>query len=276
MYQSLKNLNSIISNNSACLKFESTLKTMIKDSTFWKLHFEENLKKQRVDWSVTPRITKGEKDEILYSLKAWQLGETSDGRHLLAAAAKYAKRIDDPQYLEAVQLFIKEEQKHGENLGKYVDAIGETRTQHDWGDWLFRRVRYFNTSMELWTITVIIVESAAQIFYQALHDATSCKLLKDICTDILIDEAHHIKFQNERLFIIFKDKPFYFRAFAVTWYCLLFFGTIHAVWFAHQKAFRAGGVNHDKFMRMMYYKFFKTIQFIHQSKEQAVPSPTLA
>jgi hypothetical protein len=29
--------------------------------------------------------------------------------------------------------------------------------------------------MELWTITVIIVESAAEVFYLALHDATGAR-----------------------------------------------------------------------------------------------------
>jgi hypothetical protein len=83
--------------------------------------------------------------------------------------------------------------------------------------------------VELWTVTVIIVESAAQVFYQALHDATKCSLLQSICHDILVDDVHHIKFQSERLYIIFKDKPSYAKAFSVTWYCLLFFVTIHAV-----------------------------------------------
>lgn len=243
---------------------------MIKSSTYWKEHFKENLRIKRVDWTQQPTITDQEKAQILYSLKAWQLGETSDGRHLLAAAAKYAERTDDPEYVEAIRFFIKEEQKHGANLGRYIDSIGEKRTQRDWGDWLFRRIRYFNTSMELWTITVIIVESAAQVFYQALHDATECKLLQSICKDILIDEAHHIKFQNERLYTIFKDRPFYAKAFAVTWYCLLFFVTIHAVWFGHAKAHRAGGVNRDEFMRQMYYKFFRTIHFIHQAEKQPI------
>lgn len=249
---------------------------MIKSSTYWKEHFKDNLTVKRVDWQQQPTISHREKEQILYSLKAWQLGETSDGRHLLAAAAKYAERTNDPEYVEAIRFFIKEEQKHGANLGKYIDAIGEERTQLDWGDWLFRRVRYFNTSMELWTITVIIVESAAQVFYQALHDATECKLLKSICTDILVDEAHHIKFQNERLYIIFKDKPFYAKAFAVTWYCLLFFVTIHAVWFGHAKAHRAGGVNHDEFMRQMYYKFFRTIHFIHRSEDGPMLVPSIS
>ncbi len=244
---------------------------MIHSSSFWINHYQENATQQRVDWEIQPNITSEEKENILYSLKAWQLGETSEGKHLLAAATKHAKKIGDENYIAAIKLFIKEEQKHGNNLGKYIDAIGEKRTKSDWGDTIFRKLRYFNTSMELWTITVIIVEYAAQVFYQSLHDATDCKLLKSICNDIIIDEAHHIKFQNERLFTIFHSKSLYNKIFSVTWYCLLFLGTIHAVWFGHGKALKAGGVNKKEFMRQMYYKFFNSIKFIHQSDKMATP-----
>ncbi len=234
------------------------------DSTFWYDHFTVNLKKQRINWTLTPTITEAEKEAILYSLKAWQLGETSDGKHLLAAATKYADKIGDPDYVEAVKLFIKEEQKHGNNLGQYIDRIGEKRKTKDWGDTLFRKVRYFNRSMEWWTISVIIVESAAQIFYQALRDATHCQLLKSICHDILLDEAHHIKFQHERMHQIFRSKRFYNRAVSIGLYCLLFFLTIHAIWFGHHQAFRAGGISKGEFMRQMYFKFFSCMRYIHR------------
>ncbi len=239
---------------------------MIQSSASWKNHFTFNLTKQRVDWTVAPAIMDEQKQNILYSLKAWQLGETSDGRHLLAAARKYAVAVNDPDYVGAVELFIREEQKHGNNLGRYIDLLGEQRPKKDWGDTLFRKIRYFMTSMELWTITVIIVESAAQIFYKALHDASGCKLLKSICNDILIDEAHHIKFQNERLLLIFRRKAFYNKVITVGFYGLLFFGTIHAIWYGHRKAFIAGGLNKSDFMQQMYHKFFRSMQFIHHSQ----------
>lgn len=122
---------------------------MIHTSLFWETHFKTNLQLQRVDWNQQPAITEEEKKEILYSLKAWQLGETSDGKHLLAAAKKYANKIENHHYTRAIEQFIKEEQKHGSNLGKYLDAIGEARSKNDLGDTLFRKIRYFNTSMEL-------------------------------------------------------------------------------------------------------------------------------
>lgn len=247
---------------------------MIKSSTYWKTHFENNLQQQRIDWAVEPTITQEQKNVLLYSIRAWQLGETGEGTYLLAAAKRSSQNEWDADYMSALRLFIKEEQKHGRNLGLYLAAIGEPRAERDWGAWFFRSIRHFNTSLEVWTIAVIIAEYAAQIFYQSLHDATECTLLQAICKDILIDEAHHIKFQNERLHVIFRDKTPYGRVFTVTWACLLFFGTIHAIWFGHAKAFKAGGVNRGEFMRGMYHRFFKTISFIH-GRERVATQPAM-
>ena len=225
----------------------------------WIDYFRQNLQKKRIDWSVAPVLTANERDSIVKSLQAWQLGETSDGAHLLAAARMYADSTGDRHYCEAVQLFIKEEQKHGNNLGNYLDLLGEKRIGKDWGDTLFRKIRYFNTSMELWTIAVITVESTAQVFYQALKDATGCMLLKQVCTDILIDEAFHIDFQLQRLQIIFSAKTAAQRIVSYQFYRLFYFSTIMVVWAAHRKLFKAGNVPLRKYLRKMNFKFNKTI-----------------
>ncbi len=36
-------------------------------------------------------------------------------------------------------------------MSVYIDLISERRVKSNWGDTLFRKVRYFNTSMEIWT-----------------------------------------------------------------------------------------------------------------------------
>ena len=195
----------------------------MKTSKRWIEHFNANSLQQRVDWTLQPIISQNEISKILSSLQAWQLGETSDGAHLLRAATLYANKIKDPDYIESVRLFIKEEQKHGNNLGRYLDAIGKPRIKHNWGDSLFRKIRYCNTSMEIWTLAVITVESAAQIFYQSLKNAASCILLKQICTDILIDEAYHIDFQTERMSIIFENKSSAAKLLSRYFYFIFFF-----------------------------------------------------
>ena len=231
-------------------------------SNYWITHFKANALQKRVDWDLAPAISPEETATILASLQAWQLGETSEGRHLIAASEKYAAKIDDAKYVDAVKLFIKEEQKHGNNLGMYLDKIGQPRVKQNWGDTLFRKVRYFNTSMELWTLAVIVVESTAQIFYQSLKDATSCALLKEICTDILIDEAHHITFQTERLAIIYDGKTPFSKAWRKPVYKFFFYFTSSLVWCAHRKLFKAGGNTFGSYSRKMLFKYLKTIYAI--------------
>jgi hypothetical protein len=225
----------------------------------WIEHFERNAMEQRVNWRLDPGISEKEVAVILPGIQAWQLGETSDGSHLIRASVAYAKRIGDADYVNAVRLFIKEEQKHGNNLGRYLDAIKRPRIKNNWGDFLFRKIRYFNTSMEIWTLAVITVESTAQIFYQCLKDATKCALLKQVCSDILIDEAYHIDFQTERLAIIYDAKSLIGKLLVQNLYTFFFFTTSLVVWFAHKKVFKAGGVNFKKYMWKMKFKYMKTI-----------------
>jgi len=226
-------------------------------STYWTNYFAKNALVKRVDWDVKPKLTHLERTNILKSLQAWQLGETSEGRHLLHAAEKYATEINDSEYPNAIKLFIKEEQKHGNNLGKYLDLINEPRIKKDWGDTMFRKIRYYNTNMELWTIAVITVESAAQIFYQALKESTNCTLLKQICTDILIDEAAHITFQKERLYIIFSQKSSFSKFIAYYAYTCFFICTSLVVWSAHKTLFKAGKLNFSRYFTKMKFKLSK-------------------
>ena len=238
----------------------------MKTSKQWIEHFEQNALRHRVDWRVKPVISATELSNVLHSLQAWQLGETSDGVHLIHASRIYATSVGDAHYVEAVQLFIKEEQKHGNNLGRYLDAINQPRIGKNWGDTLFRKIRYFNTSMEIWTLAVITVESAAQVFYQALKNATHCELLQQICTDILIDEAYHIHFQAERMAIIFSSKSAGTKIISCYFYPLFFFATSLVVWFAHKKLFKAGGTGFSKYMRSMNFKYRKTLHSAGLSK----------
>lgn len=242
----------------------------MKTSSQWLEHFKQNSKHQRVDWSISPRLDNSTKKALLYSLKAWQKGETSEGEHLKIAARKYAQETDDLVYVRAIELFIKEEQKHGENLGRYIDALGEKRVDFDLGDQVFRYVRGWNKSITSWTMAVIIIEQAAQLFYQALKDAAQCPLMDDICTDILIDEAYHIDFQNERLALIMSRKHPFWRAQYLFVFKVLFEVTYRTIWFAHSKAFKQGSINKTKFKSRMRFKFKKTVNYVRSYCEMPI------
>ncbi|HEY5408678.1 MAG TPA: ferritin-like domain-containing protein [Ginsengibacter sp.] len=247
----------------------------MKTSQTWIEHFSTNIKIQRIDWQIQPSLKNSEKRNILSALKAWQLGETSDGSHLLKASKKYAEKIDDRLYVTAVELFIKEEQKHGNNLGKYLDAIGEDKLTKNWADTLFRKFRYFNSSMELWTLTVLTVESAAQVFYQSLKDATQCKLLKQICRDILLDEAFHIDFQMQRFITITENKNEFSKILRYWVYRIFYFSTITIIWVAYKKCFMAGGNSFISYWRKMSLKFEKTIGKFRRYHYQKISSVSI-
>ncbi|MDP9082014.1 MAG: ferritin-like domain-containing protein [Bacteroidota bacterium] len=231
-------------------------------SAYWIGHFKVNLLQKRINWDQQPNITQNEINTILHSLQAWQLGETSEGRQLIAAAEKYALKTGEPEFVEATRLFIKEEQKHGNNLGTYLDRIGIPRIKKNWGDSLFRWVRHLNTSMESWTLAVIVVESTAQIFYQSLKDATGCGLLKEICTDILIDEAYHITYQTEHLAAIYYSKSTFSKNWRRSVYKCFFYCTSLLVWYANSRLFKAGGNTFEGYMNKMHLKYNKTIKKI--------------
>ena len=55
----------------------------MKTSQAWIDHFSSNIKIERIDWQLQSSLKSIEKKNILSALKAWQLGETSDGSHLL-------------------------------------------------------------------------------------------------------------------------------------------------------------------------------------------------
>src|SRR5688572_24006862 len=104
-------------------------------SAQWVAYFRANAERLHpVLWEAGVGATTDELGEITGSLRGWQLGETSDGRHLLASAADYAAKLGDPEFLDAIRLFIVEEQRHGEELGRFLDLAGVPRATWDWGD----------------------------------------------------------------------------------------------------------------------------------------------
>src|SRR5437870_3892829 len=94
----------------------------------WVGYFRTNAARWRpIPWQRGAEVTSAHLAAVARSLQAWQLGETSDGRHLRAAAARYADRVGDTDYTEAIDLFIREEQRHGELLGRFLDLSGVGR-----------------------------------------------------------------------------------------------------------------------------------------------------
>lgn len=208
----------------------------------WVEHFQVSKATERkFPWEEGSQITPDELAQIVESLRAWQLGETSEGAHLMAAARLYAAKVRDPRFIDAIRLFIKEEQRHGENLGRFLDLAGVSRAKKDWGDSLFRAVRYSISSMEVWVTPVVMVETHALIYYNAIRLATRSPLLRDICAQILVDEVPHIRFQCQRIAILHRRRAAWLRRFTLMLHRPAFAAMTLTIWAAHRRALRAGG-----------------------------------
>jgi hypothetical protein len=217
-------------------------------SAEWVAYFRHNADNlMPVPWEGGAGVTPGELAEIVDSLRAWQLGETSDGVRLTKTAEAHAAKIGDPDFVDVIRLFIAEEQRHGEELGKFLDAAGVPRAKRDVGDSLFRVFRHFFMRMEVWTTVVVIIEVHAMLYYAAIRRATGSPLLRHICDQILRDEVPHIRFQCERLAIIHQGRNRVFRALTAAAHRVLFVGITMAVWVGHRRALRAGGYSLRRF-----------------------------
>jgi hypothetical protein len=216
----------------------------------WVAYFRINAARCRpIPWERGAEVTPAQMAAIARSLQAWQLGETSDGRHLRAAAARYADRVGDPDYVRAVELFIGEEQRHGELLGRFLDLAGVGRVASDWGDRLFRAARYGVTDMEVWTTPVVMVETLALVYYNAIRRATRSAVLRAICGQILADEVPHLRFQCERLAILFRRRSRVGLRLTMLVQRLCFLAVVVLVWVGHRRALRAGGYGWRRYWR---------------------------
>jgi hypothetical protein len=213
-------------------------------SAQWVAYFQANAAAVRpVPWERGSGMSSAEVAAIAPSLRGWQLGETSDGRHLLAAAEHYSAAIGDSDFPTAVRLFIAEEQRHGEALGHVLDLAGVDRATWDWGDRLFRAVRYAWPRMEVWATPVVMVETHALIYYAALTRATPSPVLHAVCEQILADEVPHIRFQCERLAILHHRRPRWLRVVTRIGHRALFTAITLAIWIGHRRPLKAGGYN---------------------------------
>lgn len=240
----------------------------------WREYFRENARRQRpLPWEGGAAVTEAEIAAIAKSLQGWQLGETSDGSHLIRAAMAYARQVGDEEFLDAARLFIREEQRHGEMLGRFLDLAGAGRVGANWGDTLFRLARYSVPRMEAWATPVVMVETHAMVYYNALRRATRSPLLRGICRQILADEVPHIRFQCERLAILHQRRSPALRAVTMLFHRAMFAAITLAVWAGHRRALRAGGYPFRAFWRAAWGRMDRAWRLMDPARYEWSPEP---
>jgi hypothetical protein len=220
----------------------------VRTSAEWVAYFRANRERRlSVPWDEPAHFDADELETVIASLRAWQLGESSDAVQLRAMAAQYARDTKDPAFAEAMELFVAEEQRHGAELGRVLDRAGVPRKTWDFGDAVFRVFRHCLSRMESFVTVVLMVEVLALVYYAAVRRATKCPALRAVCAQILRDEVPHIRFQCERLAQMHRRRGRVGRALTGAAQRFLFAGVALAVWIGHRHALRAGGVSFRRF-----------------------------
>ena len=231
----------------------------------WLIHFKENDKARlQIDFSEEPVLTDEQRKLIFKSVKAFQMGEHSDGVYLAKLAEKFGKEFNQPHYAETMNLFIKEENFHSAYLAWYLKHHNEPKAKKNKLDKVFRDLRH-NGKIFTEIAVLVTAETIALSYYSALGnvaDQIGSKDLRAICNQMLHDELPHIVFQTYTLshFGNKRSKRF-FRRFVME--C-----TTVAVYLMYGKLLKAGGYNYRKFHgdNVAYLKqSFKMVSIMRQS-----------
>jgi hypothetical protein len=174
------------------------------------------------------------------------LGEGSEGNGLKERARCSALATGDPDFLPALDLFIREEQRHSSDLGRFLDREGIARLKHHWVDRSFRRVRKL-AGLELSLSVLVTAEIAAVPYYSALSQATASPLLQAICVRIFDDEMDHLRYQSHNLSRLRSLRRWHADFGEWVARAGLMFGTLVIVWKQHRRLFRAGGYSWTRF-----------------------------
>jgi len=238
----------------------------------WKQYFLQNQNHfAGVNFEEYDQLFEKEQSVISHSLQQFQKGESSEGKHLFA----FAKQFPDPEYLECIKLFIREEQRHASALGSFMNKYKISSIKSHWVDEVFRWLRKLGGIHNTVRI-LLIAEVIAKVYYRALYNATGSALLKSICRQILSDEERHIQFQCDMLKIFHERQSFAGKFLSRNLQLVLMTGTTLVVWWYHKKVLKRGGYYFGKFFFETLLLFFEAEQSIRSRRSFFKERETMA
>jgi hypothetical protein len=219
-----------------------------KISRFWFSHFVTNrMTADEMPWTDTYRLNSREHHAIERSIQQFQLGEGSNGKRLLRRGLAHARATRNQDFLRALYLFIKEEQRHSGYLLRFMQAQKIPALRHHWVDSVFRVLRGL-AGLELSLRVLVTAEIIAVPYYRALRDATNSPLLKALSRRILADEAAHLRFQASMLSGLAARRRTVIDALIGRIHRLFLTGTSIIVWLGHRPVFLAAGYTLHRFL----------------------------
>ncbi|MGW4818402.1 ferritin-like domain-containing protein [Streptomyces sp. NPDC004227] len=208
----------------------------------WTRQFEDERERRRAqgdpDWGRSATLHPA----VWASIQRFQVGEDGDGANLVGKADE----AGDPDYAQAVRLFVAEEQNHARLLARLLAAGGVPTLPGHWSDTAFVRLRrLMGLRMEL--LVLMIAEVVALRYYRALRDGTDDSLTSDVAGRILSDEQRHVAFHCERLHASLAELPRATRRPVMALWQLLLLAASLVVAADHGPALRRLGIGRLRF-----------------------------
>jgi hypothetical protein len=229
----------------------------VKESESWCGHFRNDAAtSDRLPWDDPTGLSSEELRCIQSSIQQFQLGEGSSGSRLLKRGLEYANAAADPRFIDALKLFVKQEQRHSAYLLRFMQREGIAATSGHWVDTVFRRLRVL-AGLELCLRVLVSAEIIAIPYYEALSAATQSPLLQAICSRILRDEAAHLRFQASMLSRLSASRSFFADRVVSAVHRMFLLVTCYVVWFEHGRVFRAAGYSRQGFLAETFWEFVR-------------------
>lgn len=225
------------------------------ESAFWCRHFRAAaVAPSPLPWDDPTTLSLEESHCIQSSIQQFQLGEGARGSRLLKRGQEYANSAADPDFVRALELFVKEEQRHSAYLLRFMQREGIPVSSKHWVDTVFRRLRVLG-GLELALRVLVSAEIIAIPYYRALGAATQSPLLQAICATILQDEATHLRFQASMLSRLSATRPLIADRIVSAIHRSFLFITCQVVWYEHRRVFRAAGYARSGFVAETLWEF---------------------
>ena len=173
----------------------------------WLKYFQFNrTQRMTIPWQRGVQVEAHLREPLIASLQRFQVGETGEGRHLKKCAAQHAAQTGDASYIEAIDMFIKEEQEHARLLAQVLDDLGAPLLDGHWSDACFVVIRRVS-GLQLELMILLIAELIAKRYYRAIYEGTKDEVLRVLCAQILRDEMAHVAFHCDTLERVFASRP---------------------------------------------------------------------
>lgn len=209
----------------------------------WLKYFRHNRDHRlTIPWNAPIEVEPKLNGPLIASLQRFQVGESGEGRTL----KRHAASTGDAEYVESIQLFIKEENEQARLMAEILKRLGAPLLQSHWSDncFIFLR-RLFGLEEEL--LVLLIPEMIAQRYFRALHDGTKDAVVRSVCEQIMHDEEGHVAFHVSYLQNALANLPLWRRALLRIGWRMLYRGACLVVMYDHFRVLRAVGVSPAKF-----------------------------